>query len=228
MSDNVYKDNKNRFSIMSSAGSGDTVIVLRQPRSPYFWVFAVLVGGLVTSLLFYVFLSLPRSGSNSNSNSNSKASNLNSAALLAKDVEFLKGQMNILITGAMESKIQQLEESIQSGILSGTELGTVQALKEDLKALKAYSVQNASMTLGLAGDADNRGAQSPSRASLYSDELLQEVSKIKSLFYISIASWGVAIVIFGGTWARGYYRLRQIQSERLYRHQLLEKPKTLY
>jgi hypothetical protein len=226
MLDNVYKNNKNGSSVVTSAGTGESVIVLRPQPGPYWWVFAVLVTGLLATLVLYFFLSLSKSGADRYSHVLSGSSSNVHSATLVRDIESLKGQMNILITGAMETKIQQLEESLQSGIISAADLGTIRELKEDLKALRAYSVQKASTTFGLTIGSENPGGQTAVGLSQYSEELLNEVSKMKNLFYISIASWGVAIVIFGGTWLRGYYRLKQVRCERLFHHQLLEKPKT--
>ncbi|MCI0654900.1 MAG: hypothetical protein L0Y38_04430 [Methylococcaceae bacterium] len=225
MLDNHYKDN-NRSSILSSTGSDESVIILHPRKTAYLWVLAVLVGGLLFSLLLYaVLFSSEWSGNRHSGLSSAARTNVNSIALV-RDVEFLKGQMNILITGAMESKIKQLEGSLRSGIISATDLTTVRELKEDLKVLKAYSLQNASTTFGLLDGSEKIGASVHAGASLYSDELLHEIGQVKNLFYISIASWGVAIVLFAGTWLRSYYQLRQIQSERMFRHQMLGKPKT--
>ncbi len=193
-------------------------------RNPsHLWVFGVLFAGLVSTLILFIGLSFPEQGINPRTEGDPEL-NRNST-MLARDMEFLKGQMNVLITGAMESKIQQLEISLQNGIVSSTDLTTVKELKEDLKALKAYSLQNASTTFSLLGNSGNLRAESYPDASLYSDELLRQISTMKNLFFVSIASWGVAIVIFGATWLRGYYRFRQIRTERPVPPQLLGKPK---
>ncbi|MGH8553218.1 MAG: hypothetical protein ACRERS_07975, partial [Methylococcales bacterium] len=66
----------------------------------------------------------------------------------------------------------------------------------------------------------------PVPASLGSDRVLQEISNIRKMFYISIISWGGLIVVIAGTWLRSHYRFRQIKSERPLCQPLLDKPKT--
>ena len=220
MSDNVYKNKNNGVAIRPSVELDEPLIVLGPQNRRYFWVFAVLFAGLLCSMGLFVYLMLSESGVGRQP----VVSGMSSAAL-ARDVEMLKRRTNLLITGAMESKIGQLEHSLQSGIISHADLVTIQELKEDLNALKSYSSQNGTATFGLLNGLEKMGGPFQTGASLYSDEILHEISNIKNLFYISIASWGVAIVVFGGTWLRGYFHLRQIQNERTFRHRMLEKPK---
>ncbi|MGH8500055.1 MAG: hypothetical protein ACRERV_14805 [Methylococcales bacterium] len=229
MSDNVYKYNKRRPSIVSSTGSDEPVIVLHPYNPTFLWVFAGLFAGLISTLALFAFLSRPDVSGNYRSGLllSPSTAGLNSNSL-AGDVEFIKGEMDLLITGAMESKIQQLEASLTSGIVSRRDLATLQELKESLNILKAYSVRNAAMAAGLLGVADRTGGSMQTQASLYSDKLLREVSNIRNLLYIGIISWGGVILIIGGAWLRGYYRFRQIQCEQLFRHRLLDKPKTGY
>ncbi|MGR9105710.1 MAG: hypothetical protein ACU843_02165 [Gammaproteobacteria bacterium] len=189
------------------------------------WVFAALVTGLLVTLVLYLYSSPQRSISYRPA-SVAATNAVPASRTLVDDVELLKGQMSVLLSGAMESKIENLERSLRSGIISRTDLATVQELKEDLQNVKAYSLRNAATTLGLLNQSAAMAGRMQPAASLYSDELLQEISNMKNLFYVSIASWGIAIVIFGGTWMRGYCRLKQIQNERLFRLQTLGKPET--
>ncbi len=226
MSDNVYKYNKSGSSIVSSTGSHESIIVLRSYNPTHFWLFVVLIVGLVCISAQIVFLYRSEAPGNYRSGLwlSSSAVSLNSNSVV-RDIEFIKGQMNLLITGAMESKIQQLEQSLKSGIISRGDLATLQDLKENLNTLKAYSVRNASTAAGLLGGADRTQGPMQAQTLLYSDKLLEEISNIKNLFYISIISWSGVILIIGGTWLRGYYRFRQIQCEQLFRRQLLDKSK---
>lgn len=210
---------------MSSTGPEESVIVLYPRTRVHLGIVAVLAGGLLLSLAFYAFLSFSEDRGDRQSARLSAIQPMLDSTALQKDVELLKGQMNILITGAMETKIRRLEQGLKSGVISRTDLATVQELKEDLKVLKAYSVQNASMTFGSADGSEKREGPMHAEAALYSDELLHEISRIRALFYISIASWGFAIVLFAGNWFTSYHRLRQIRSEGFVRRQMLGKPK---
>jgi hypothetical protein len=227
MLENGYKYNKNRSTIRLPDGADETVVILRPRNAPYLWGVAALLGGLLLSLFAYALLSVSEPAGNQPSGLSSAAPNGGSTELV-RDVELLKGQMSVLITGAMESKIRRLEGSLQSGMISATDLTTLRELKEDLKVLKTYSLQNAATTFGLFEGAGKITGPVHAGAALYPDELLHEISNIKNFFYISIASWGIAIVLFAGAWLTGFYRFRQLQSERLFRQQMLGKPKTGY
>lgn len=203
--------------------------VPRAQNAFFLWMFALLVAGLFCILALFVLLPLSGDAGEINSAVPLPPVSEGYSTALRRDVELLKGQMNVLIAGAMETKIQRLESSLQSGIISATDLETIQELKESLKALKVYSIQNASATAGLQNDTEKAArATQPThaRALLYSDEVTHEIASIRNLVYVSIASWGFAIVVFGGVWLRGFYRLRRIQSEQWFRHQMLEKPKS--
>lgn len=222
MADNQYQYNRNLPLIGSSTESCAAVIVVRIYKPLYLWMFAVSVIGLICTLVLFVFLPrLETAGHYRFGARPSSAPNFDSNSLVS-DVELLKGRMNHLITGTMETKIHKLEQSLKSGIISRNDLTTIQELREDLQVLKAHSLRNASTTLQV----DQRGARINAQTALHSQRLLNEFSKIKNLFYISIASWGGLILIIGGAWLRGYYRLGQIQNERLVGSPMLEKPQT--
>ncbi|MGH8477513.1 MAG: hypothetical protein ACRER2_17405 [Methylococcales bacterium] len=188
-----------------------------RPHLPAFiGAIAILIIALTSTAVLFVFLFRSEFPGNLQSGFLSSPSNF-----VLRDVELIKGQMNLLITGSMESKFAQLETSLKSGIISRRDLATLQELKENLAVLKAYSVQNASTAATLPAT-----PTVPVPASLGSDRVLQEISNIRKMFYISIISWGGLIVVIAGTWLRSHYRFRQIKSERPLCQPLLDKPKT--
>lgn len=226
--DNVDKYNKNKSFIVSSSELGKSVIFPPARGSAFLWGFALLCIALVLSVILTFLLPLldrPRDISVRFPSSTPQASTERNSTL-RQDVELLKGQMNVLITGAMESKIQHLEKSLQSGIITTADLQLVREVKEDLKTLKAFSARNASTNLSLIAGTEKVPNQPDSLATLYTEDVLHEISNLRTLLYISIASCGFAILVLGGAWLRSFYRLKQIQNDQWFGYQMLEKPKS--
>ncbi|MCS5564910.1 MAG: hypothetical protein NZ729_01350 [Methylococcales bacterium] len=211
--------------VVSSALEHD--FVQRRPRKMgWFWAFLLLSGGSFLTISFLLLVqqqALPEQGNLARLPSAGQGVYSSS---LSRDVELLKGQMNVLITAKLETKIQQLETSLKSGVISPEDLETIQALREDLKILRAYSQQNAATALALFSNSSGLGETVTGSTAVYFDPLMHEFLGLKNYFYIGMASWGVALMIFGGVWLRGHYRLRQIQGDRWNQYEILEKSKS--
>ncbi len=128
---------------------------------------------------------------------------------LSEEINVLKSQLIGLISGSIESKLRILEESIQSGTLTTTGKGAVQDLKNDIIVLKTYSETGAGRLI-----AKNTEASSTTSATKLDKQLMDEVSQLKNLLYISIASCGLMIAAIGGIWYQSRYRLSHDRSER--------------
>ena len=99
--DNVDKYNKNKSSIVSSSGLGGPVLIPRTKNAVFLWVFVLLVAGLLCTAILYVMLPLSGSAGNINSAVLLSSESKGYSTALGRDVELLKGQMNVLITGAI-------------------------------------------------------------------------------------------------------------------------------
>jgi len=124
--------------------------------------------------------------------------------VLSAEINSLKGQLVGLISGSIESKLKVLEDSVRSGSMTDS-LGTIQDLKSDLKVLKIYSQSN------------NKEVKSQ-----VNEEVLKEVSQLKSLIYLTLTSCGLIVAAFGGVWIRRHYHMGQSASV----HQLGGKSKS--
>ena len=129
--------------------------------------------------------------------------------VLSEEINVLKSQLIGLISGSIESKLRILEESIQSGTLTTTGKGAIQDLKNDIIVLKTYSETGAGRLI-----AKNTEASSTTSATKLDKQLMDEVSQLKNLLYISIASCGLMIAAIGGIWYQSRYRLSHDRSER--------------
>ena len=109
--------------------------------------------------------------------------------VLSAEVNTLKGQFVGLVSGSIESKLRALEQSIQLGSVS-TSLGTIEDLKNDIKVLHSYSEPVKKVKVTIA-----------------SEQLMQEMSELKHLVYLTLASCGLMLAAVGGIWFKNRYRL---------------------
>jgi len=118
--------------------------------------------------------------------------------VLSAEINTLKGQLVGLISGSIESKLRSLEVSIRKGSMTDS-LGTIQDLKNDVKVLQAYSV--------------------PEKAKVESSQqnqaLLQEVSQLKRLIYLTVTSCGLMIAAIAGFWVRKHFHLADHSSKKI-------------
>jgi hypothetical protein len=119
--------------------------------------------------------------------------------VLSAEVNALKGQFVGLVSGSIESKLRTLEESVRLGTAPDSLL-TIEELRNDIQALRAYS--NASGNDKAAGVAN--------------DQIVQEMSQLKGLVYLSLASCGVMILAVAGIWIRSRRQLPY--KEKVIRH----------
>ena len=118
--------------------------------------------------------------------------------VLSEEVKQLKSQLVGLISGSIESKLRILEESIQSGTLTSTGVGVIKDLKNDVIVLKTYSETGAGRLIASNTEASK---------SKVDRQLINEVSQLKNLLYVTIASCGLMVAAIGGVWVQSRYRL---------------------
>ncbi len=109
--------------------------------------------------------------------------------VLSAEVNTLKGQFVGLVSGSIESKLRALEQSIQLGSVASS-LGTIEDLKNDIKVLRSYSE-----------------SVKKAKVIIPNEQLIQEMSELKRLVYLTIASCGLMLAAVGGIWFKNRYRL---------------------
>jgi hypothetical protein len=109
--------------------------------------------------------------------------------VLSAEVNTLKGQFVGLVSGSIESKLRSLEESIRQGTVSNS-LGTIEDLKNDVKVLRSYSEP-----------------AKKEKVSISNEKLMQEMSELKRLIYVTLASCGLMLAAVAGIWFKNRYRL---------------------
>jgi len=82
-----------------------------------------------------------------------------------------------------------LEQSIRLGTVS-TALGTIEDLKNDVKVLRSYTEPAKKEKVVIANE-----------------QLMQEMSELKRLIYVTLASCGLMLAAIAGIWFKNRYRL---------------------
>jgi hypothetical protein len=109
--------------------------------------------------------------------------------VLSAEVNTLKGQFVGLVSGSIESKLRTLEESVRLGAASDS-LMTIEELRSDIKTLRVSSAT------------PNNGKVTPPNA-----QLMEEMSELKKLVYLSLASCGLMLAAVAGVWIKNRHRL---------------------
>jgi hypothetical protein len=109
--------------------------------------------------------------------------------VLSAEVNALKGQFVGLVSGSIESKLRSLEESIRLGRVSNS-LGMIEDLKNDVKVLRSYSEP-----------------AKKEKVVIPNEQLMQEMSELKRLIYVTLASCGLMLAAVAGIWIKNHYRL---------------------
>lgn len=115
--------------------------------------------------------------------------------VLSADVNALKAQMIGLVSGSIESKLRMLEESVRMGTTANS-LGTIQDLKNDIKVLRSYSPP----------------VEKNDKERVANEQVLQEISQLKQLIYVSLASCGLMLAAVAGIWLKNSNRLPYVKA----------------
>ncbi len=126
--------------------------------------------------------------------------------VLSAEISTLKGQLVGLVSGSIESKLRTLEESVRLGSVSQA-LGTIDDLKNDIKVLRSYSAP-----------------KNPESPAISNEQILKEMSHLKNLIYLTIASCGLMLAAVAGIWIRNRKRLPyKEEAKRVYLGSLSDK-----
>lgn len=108
--------------------------------------------------------------------------------LLSEEVNTLKGQFVGLVSGSIESKLRSLEESLRSGAATNS-LNTIADIKNDIRMLRSYS------------------EPSKPAATMDNQQIMREMSQLKRLIYLTLASCGLMLAAIAGIWLKQLKKL---------------------
>jgi hypothetical protein len=122
--------------------------------------------------------------------------------VVSAEVNTLKGQLIGLVSGSIEGKLKTLEQSVKLGSVDNS-LGTIADLKNDIKVLRSYSDMSKKEEVVVSNQ-----------------DLAQEVTHLKHLIYMSLASCGLMFAAAAGVWVKYRKRLpfKDIKKGYLGRH----------
>ncbi|MGR8999467.1 MAG: hypothetical protein ACU88J_10520 [Gammaproteobacteria bacterium] len=150
------------------------------------WLMA-MVFFLMTVIVVAGFFMFPANDVTSYKKSEFSVTEMN--PVLSAEVNNLKGQFVGLVSGSIESKLRSLEENIRLGRVSNS-LGTIEDLKNDVKVLRSYSEP-----------------AKKEKIVIPNEQLMQEMSELKRLIYVTLASCGLMLAAVAGIWIKNHYRL---------------------
>jgi hypothetical protein len=110
---------------------------------------------------------------------------------LTAEVNALKGQFVGVVSSSIDSKLKTLEKTLRSG-KNPEALATIEELRNDISTLRAYSA-NASTNVV--------------KPIIPNEQLIEEMSELKRLVYISLASCLLLLMAVAGIWIKNRYRL---------------------
>jgi hypothetical protein len=149
-----------------------------------------LVYALIAIVFLLGFILLPRQNNILESIGRSQTLAATQNPVLSAEINTLKSQMFGLVSGSIDSKLKSLEENIRRGSIAES-LDTLQDLKSDVKILSS-------------------GSQEPSikaEQAMADQKVITELSELKGLIYLTIASCGLMVAALAGVWLRHRYRL---------------------
>lgn len=150
---------------------------------------------LLIALVFVLgFVLLPRQGDFLDSLGRTRLTAATQNPVLTAEVKTLKAQMFGLVSGSIDSKLKSLEDNLRKGSLADS-LDTLQALKAEVKLLDSYAREPAVKAEQLMAD----------------QEVIKELSELKGLIYLTIASCGLMVAALAGAWLRHRYLLTHQQ-----------------
>jgi len=144
--------------------------------------------------------------------------------VLYRQVDLLRRQSNVLLTGSIETKLRLIESSLRRGKVRAADLEMLQSLKEELKLLNNSSHLDSSGALAGQPPSVVRRTGRGSAHRINNEQMLTEMAYMKNLLYVSIASCGLLFVSVGGLWLHSSARLRQLDAKISGSRILLEKP----
>ncbi len=127
-------------------------------------------------------------------------------------LESLQNRMTVFVADSVETKLKTLEKNVTAGTVGAQELKTLEELKGEVKLLENYSAgKRANLTDPARLDhARFKITPGTENTAVSADDLLYEVSKMKRLLYLSIASCGFVGLMLGGYWWQSHSRIKRL------------------
>jgi hypothetical protein len=131
-----------------------------------------------------------------------------------QQLEALQDRMTSFVADSVENKLKALERNVTEGVVGAQEIKTLEELKGEVKLLEKYSAGRKGNLTDSSRLEHARFQITPGTGDTPSSaDLLNEVSQMKRLLYLGIASCGFVGCLLGGYWWQSHSRIRRLSKE---------------
>lgn len=134
--------------------------------------------------------------------------------VMRQDIETLKKQFGLFVTGSVEGKLNFIEQKIRSGNINPNDAIYVQELKNDLKFLKSYTFNTTfnRENQGFLPGFGLAGAEIGQRRIDFEGSVLKEITWLQNIIYAGLVSFGLFVTAIGGVLLQTHYRIKRLDS----------------
>lgn len=132
----------------------------------------------------------------------------------SQKLEDLQNRMTVFVADSVETKLKSLEKNVTEGTVGTQEMKTLEELKEELKLLENYSAgKGGNLTDSSRLDHPRFQITPGTQNGATVGDLLYEVTQMKRVLYLGIASCGFVGFLIGGYWWQSYSRNKRLPRE---------------
>ncbi len=129
-------------------------------------------------------------------------------------LEELQDRMTVFVADSVETKLKTLEKNVTDGSVGTQEIKILEELKGEVKLLEQYSSgRGGKLTDSSRLDHPRFQITPGTQNTTSSGDLLHEVSQMKRLLYLSIASCGFVGCLIGGYWWQSNSRIKRLSRD---------------
>jgi len=129
-------------------------------------------------------------------------------------LEELQDRMTVFVADSVETKLKTLEKNVTDGSVGTQEIKILEDLKGEVKLLEKYSSgKGGRLTDSSRLDHPRFQITPGTQSTTSSGDLLYEISQMKRLLYLSIASCGFVGFLIGGYWWQSNSRIKRFSRE---------------
>ena len=129
-------------------------------------------------------------------------------------LEELQDRMTVFVADSVETKLKTLEKNVTDGSVGTQEIKILEDLKGEVQLLEKYSSGRGGKLTDSSRLDHPRFQITPGTQSTTSGgDLLYEVSQMKRLLYLSIASCGFVGFLIGGHWWQSNSRIKRLSRD---------------
>jgi len=168
------------------------------------WVFATITGLMATVVVMGIFL-IPDNQAvfeQAQEQKNIALYERQMNPVLSAEVDALKSQLVGVVSGSIETKLKNLEESLRVGSIGLTGMETIHSLQNDLQVLKTYSETGAGRLI-----ATQYRTPDTAVSDVQSVALVHEINQLKGLVSLLLGSCALMFAAVAGIWVRKRYAL---------------------